>query len=65
MSRRLEVPDGLQVVAVADADGPMIEFYTGRWQVRYSRSEVMELIGALQHWLNETHPPITEEFSGE
>ena len=65
MSKPLDVPDGMQVSAVADADGPMIEFYTGRWAIRYSRAEVMELINALQGWLEESRPRAVEELSGD
>lgn len=54
MSTRLDVPDGMQVTAVTDPDGPMLEFYTGRWEIRYNRSEVMGLMDALNGWLNKT-----------
>lgn len=56
MSKSLDVPDGLQATSVADPDGLMVEFYTGRWPIRFDRSEVMELIDALQSWLAETAP---------
>lgn len=54
MSRPLDVPDGLQCIAVEDPDGPMIEFYTGRWEIRYNREEVIDLIIKLQRWLDNT-----------
>lgn len=55
MSTPLDVPDGVNVTSVADSDGPSLEFYTGRWAIRYSRSEVMELVDALNAWLAQQH----------
>ena len=61
MSTPLDVPDGMQVTSTFDGEyGQCLEFYTGRWPIKYSKSEVVELIDALNGWLGEQYESPTE-----
>lgn len=50
------VPDGLLVTSFVGPNGePRLRFYTGRWEIQFDRSEVGELITALQRWMEQAN----------
>lgn len=50
--RTLDTPDGLTVKEVDNNGSRALSFYTGRWEIEFSPSEVMELIDELNSWLS-------------
>lgn len=50
----LDVPGGMVVREVTGGEGaPLVEFYTGRFTVRYGAIELRALVSVLQAWLRE------------
>lgn len=54
MGRKLDVPGGVVAhIVVGDDGAPLVEFYTGRFTVRYDVTELKKFVSVLQAWLRE------------